>query len=164
MNNQDVFFSLSYGSLDLAQIVFRIGEYIHAEPKFEYRVIVGSDSQEHQNDGQTIEFVSAIIIHRVGAGGIYFWQKENVRQKMALRQRIYDEAYRSLDLAQRLVKQFEVEGYLGNFHLEIHVDIGTAGETRNIINEVVGMIRGTGFEVKIKPDSYGASKVADRHT
>ncbi|PJC83188.1 hypothetical protein CO006_00795, partial [Candidatus Roizmanbacteria bacterium CG_4_8_14_3_um_filter_35_14] len=24
--------------------------------------------------------------------------------------------------------------------------------------------RGSGYEVKIKPDSYGASKVADRHT
>jgi len=32
-----------------------------------------------------------------------------------------------------------------------------------MISEVTGMVRGSGFEVKIKPDAYGASKVADRH-
>lgn len=33
-----------------------------------------------------------------------------------------------------------------------------------MITEVVGMIRGSGYDVKIKPQSYGASKVADRYT
>jgi hypothetical protein len=33
-----------------------------------------------------------------------------------------------------------------------------------MIAEVVSMIKGNGYEVKTKPDSFGASKVADRHT
>ena len=33
-----------------------------------------------------------------------------------------------------------------------------------MLNEVVGMIRGSGFKVKIKPEAYGAQSVADRHT
>ena len=46
----------------------------------------------------------------------------------------------------------------------IHVDIGNVGPTRELINEVTAMIRGSGFTVQTKPYSYGASKVADRHT
>jgi len=33
-----------------------------------------------------------------------------------------------------------------------------------MIKEVVGMVTGNGFTAKTKPDSYGASKVADKHT
>ncbi|MEK7506005.1 MAG: ribonuclease H-like YkuK family protein, partial [Patescibacteria group bacterium] len=33
----------------------------------------------------------------------------------------------------------------------------------NLIQEVVGMVRANNFEAKTKPDSYAASKVADRH-
>jgi predicted RNase H-related nuclease YkuK (DUF458 family) len=33
-----------------------------------------------------------------------------------------------------------------------------------MIKEVVGMIRGSGYEVKMKPFAYGAFVVADRHT
>jgi len=33
-----------------------------------------------------------------------------------------------------------------------------------MIKEVVGMVRGSGYNAKTKPDAYGASAVADRHT
>jgi len=51
----------------------------------------------------------------------------------------------------------------GRINLEIHVDIGPNGETRSMINEIVGMIRANGFKVATKPSSWGASHVADRH-
>ncbi|HYH03936.1 MAG TPA: ribonuclease H-like YkuK family protein, partial [Bacillota bacterium] len=38
------------------------------------------------------------------------------------------------------------------------------GKTKEIIRDVIGMITGSGFGAIIKPDSYGASKVADRYT
>jgi predicted RNase H-related nuclease YkuK (DUF458 family) len=44
------------------------------------------------------------------------------------------------------------------------VDIGEFGETREMIKEVVGMIIGNGYKVKMKPLAYGAFVVADRHT
>ena len=49
-------------------------------------------------------------------------------------------------------------------NVEIHLDIGEQGETRELIRDVVGMIVGSGFHAEIKPHSYGASKVADRYT
>ena len=52
----------------------------------------------------------------------------------------------------------------GSYELEIHIDVGRSGETRDMIKEVVGMVTGNGYTAKTKPDSYGASKVADKHT
>jgi predicted RNase H-related nuclease YkuK (DUF458 family) len=33
-----------------------------------------------------------------------------------------------------------------------------------MIKEVVGMVTGNGFKARTKPESYGASNVADKHT
>jgi predicted RNase H-related nuclease YkuK (DUF458 family) len=44
----------------------------------------------------------------------------------------------------------------------IHADIGANGKTRDMIKEVTGLIKGNGFEPKIKPESFAASTVADR--
>jgi predicted RNase H-related nuclease YkuK (DUF458 family) len=46
----------------------------------------------------------------------------------------------------------------------VHADVGVEGETRGLIREVVGMIVGSGFTPHVKPESFGASTVADRYT
>ena len=69
----------------------------------------------------------------------------------------------SLETSENFINFFQING-ISRYNIQIHVDIGHNGETRDMINEVVGMVRGSGYEVKIKPDSYGASKVADRYT
>jgi predicted RNase H-related nuclease YkuK (DUF458 family) len=48
--------------------------------------------------------------------------------------------------------------------VEVHVDIGQNGDTKELIREVVGWVMGSGFKVKIKPNACGATKVADRYT
>ena len=57
-----------------------------------------------------------------------------------------------------------LNGAAPNYNLEIHVDVGEHGDTRNMIKEVVGMVTGNGFVAKTKPDAYAASYVADKHT
>ena len=107
--------------------------------------------------------MTAVVIHRVGFGGIYFWKRIIDGKKYVLKTRIYQEAALSLTCAQEILEVLKNDGYT-KYDIEIHVDIGSNGETKEMINEVVGMIRGSGFPVKTKPLSYGASKVADRHT
>ena len=51
-----------------------------------------------------------------------------------------------------------------DFDVEIHLDVGNNGATQTLIKEVVGMVVGSGFNARIKPDSYGASSVADKYT
>jgi len=155
------FQSPTFGILEVPQVIDRIVEYVENQPDYPYRVIVGSDSQQRNSHGT--DFVTAVIVHRVGGGGIYFWQRETDKKPFVLKQRIFEEALRSLICAQKFLEAFGKENGLMK-NLEIHVDVGQKGPTREIINEVVGMIRGNGFAVKIKPDAFGASKVADRHT
>ena len=154
------FNSATFGQLNFGQVVEKTGEYVDTVPEFNYRLIIGTDSQS-KNGGA--DFVTAVIIHRIGAGAIYFWQRTIRHKPYVLRQRIYEEALLSLEVAHHFVQRLgNKNGLLDT--LEIHVDVGQVGPTREIIAEVVGMVRGSGFNVKIKPEAYGAAKVADRHT
>jgi predicted RNase H-related nuclease YkuK (DUF458 family) len=156
-----MFHSPTFGKITLDQLKKIISSFMAADKKARYEIIVGTDSQKIAKD--EYDFVSALVIHRVGSGAIYFWKREIIKRKMALKERIYIEATMSLQTSENFVQFFKSNG-ISRYDIQIHVDIGKKGETRDLINEVVGMIRGSGYEVKIKPDSYAASKVADRYT
>lgn len=156
-----MFNSPTYGSLTLAGVRSKILAFIGSAPEYKYQLVIGSDSQP--KNGQGCDFVTAIVVHRAGFGGIYFWKRIVEKKSLVLRARIYQEATMSLATAEEFLQAFKNDG-ITKYDVEIHVDIGKFGQTREMISEVVGMIRGSGFIVKIKPDSYGASKVADRHT
>lgn len=153
--------SPTYGKVDLNRLKEIVSSFMSENKKASYEIIVGTDSQKVKKD--VYDFVSALIIHRVGFGGIYFWKRQVVERKISLKERIYQEATMSLITSENFVKFFKTNG-ISKYNIQIHVDIGHNGETRELITEVVGMIRGSGYEVKIKPHSYGASKVADRYT
>lgn len=152
------FNSPTYGRMSFSQMIGQVMGYVNESPNLLYRIVVGSDSQP--KNSCRFDFVSAVVVHRVGNGGIYFWQRRVRERRYVLRERIYEEALMSLMLARHLVVALPEEDL---YSLEIHVDIGKRGETRDMITEVVGMIRGQGFEVKTKPAAYGAACVADRY-
>lgn len=154
------FHSPTHGEVSFSEVVRRLTAYISEEREQKYRVVIGTDSQIR--NGKEVDFVTALIIHRLGRGGIYFWQRERVARPYSLKERIYEEATRSMEMAQKFLSEFKNQ--VLEYDLEIHVDIGRLGETRVMINEVVGMIRGSGFKVKIKPEAYGAQTVADKYT
>ena len=156
----NLFHSQTYGDLTLELVKEKIAGFIAASPEDKYQIVIGSDSLSKNSE---VDFVSAIVVHRQGSGAIYFWQREVKNKKYVLRERIYEEASLSLELANRFVEVCLGNG-ISKYDLEIHVDIGKIGDTREMLNEVVGMVRGSGFVCKVKPDSYAASKVADRHT
>lgn len=153
--------SPTHGKVSLEELKKIISTYMALDKQARYEVIVGTDSQKTVKD--TYDFVSALIIHRVGHGGIYFWSREIYSKKISLKERIYLEATKSLQSSENFIQFFKQNG-IAKYNIQIHVDIGNNGKTRELINEVVGMIRGSGYDVKIKPDSYGASKVADKYT
>jgi uncharacterized protein len=156
-----MFQSPTYGEVDLKKLQQIVSSYMAEDKRAKYEIIVGSDSQKTDKGGY--DFVSALIIHRMGSGGIYFWKREIYDKKISLKERIYREATMSLQTSEEFVELFKTNG-ISRYDIQIHVDIGPNGETRTMINEISGMIRGSGYEVKIKPYSYGASKVADRYT
>jgi hypothetical protein len=156
-----MFQSPTYGFLELTQVREKILEFLSKDPERKYQLVVGTDSQPHNGSG--VDFVTAIVIHRVGTGGIYFWKRVVNKKTYVLRSRIYEEATMSLMMAETVLALLCRDG-ITKYDVEIHVDIGKFGDTHDMINEIVGMIRGSGYSVKIKPESYAASKVADRYT
>ncbi|MBX4187519.1 MAG: ribonuclease H-like YkuK family protein [Candidatus Doudnabacteria bacterium] len=155
------FNSQTHGQLTFDQACEKFLEYVGYEPNMEYELIIGTDSLLHSD--HKAEFVSAIVIHRKRSGGIYFWSKRHETNMFSLRQRMFQEALLSLRLAEQVINKLR-EKNIPEFNMSIHVDIGPNGETKKMVNEIVGMIKGSGFNVKTKPESYGASSVADRHT
>lgn len=155
------FISPTHGTVDDEKLRTIIVAYLHADKSAKYEIIVGSDSQKIKVD--SYDFVSALVIHRIGGGGIFFWNRDIVKQKMSLRERMYREAIRSLETSEHMLSFFLKIG-ISKYDIQIHVDIGPNGDTKDMITEMVGMIRNNGYSVKIKPDSFGASKVADRYT
>ncbi len=154
------FNSPTYGELDWQETLSQMVAYIGQDVSGQYELIIGTDS-EARNNGHA-DFVSALIVHKNKSGGIYFWGRQTKEHLYSLKQRILLEANTSLILAQKLVGDFAALGLL-DLNLEIHVDVGPNGPTRELISEIVGMIRANGFRVATKPSSWGASHVADRH-
>ncbi len=153
-----IFNSPTKGKLSLKRVIQELLCFINEEPNRKYKIVIGTDSSGR---GQKIDFVTALVVHRIGRGGRYFWKRIYHKKFPSLRERIYKEVALSLSLAQKLLQNFEPEQLRQD--LEIHIDIGQNGQTREMIKEVVGMVRGSGFNVKTKPDSYAASTVADKH-
>ena len=155
------FFSPSKGHLTLEATFKDIILYINDQADDTYNLIIGSDSHTYMNEEVT--FVTAIVIHRVGKGGRYYFHKQKHRYMDSLRQRIFFETSISLEVASKISEMLANSGY-ADMDVEIHLDVGERGDTKNIIKEVVGMVIGSGYMAKIKPDSYGATKVADKYT
>lgn len=148
----------------LGGIVSEVAKFIREEPTQMYRIVIGSDSQVKRSNGSTeIDFVTAIVAHRVGCGARYFWNKKKSHGQMVLRNRIYQETLMSVEVAQKFAPKLRKTVSPTKYDFEIHVDVGPLGATRDMIKEVVGIVQGNGFRAKTKPDSWGASSVADKH-
>lgn len=158
----DQFRSPTLGLMSLERLVDQAVAFIEREDNSHFRIVIGTDSE--LTDHSTAHFVSAVVVHHVGHGGVYFWGQVTKTGIKDLRQRMYEEATYSLILAQRLLDEFKKRELPLDKILEIHVDVGQNGDTKAMINEIVGMIRGSGFVCKTKPESFAASNVADRHT
>ena len=157
------------GLISLNDVLTKIKHFLEEDPKATYSLVIGTDSHEKTGDDQNrkaINLVTAIVVHRKGFGGRYFWKRKEVSNIHTLRDKIYAETLESLDFARMFVPILKkgLNGTLTEYDLEIHVDVGERGETREMIKEVVGMVTGNGFVAKTKPHSYAASYVADKHT
>jgi predicted RNase H-related nuclease YkuK (DUF458 family) len=153
------FVSPTQGRLTFEQMFRQLVGYMKSDPDQHYHLIIGTDSL--LSDDTT--FVTAVIVHRVGHGGRYFYRKFRNRKITSLRQRILFETSLSLETAHLLTTELGRNGY-SKLPVEIHLDVGHNGETKRVVREVVGMVSGSGFAAVIKPDAYGATKVADKHS
>lgn len=160
--------SLTHGEIKINESVQLIKSFLEERPSSEYSLVIGTDSHERaaNGDSKIISLVTAVLVHRKGYGGKYFWKRKNMPNIHNLREKIYAETLESLNFALFFVPLLrrELNGDSPFYNLEIHIDVGEHGDTRDMIKEVVGMVTGNGFVAKTKPHAYGASYVADKHT
>ena len=149
--------------LTFDQLTEQIMLYIKERKQAYYQITVGTDSPGITNPF----FVTAVTILRIGNGGRYFWTKTERINCPTLRERIYKEAIQSITLVQEIKSRLKDklgEEFFWDNKINVHIDIGRNGPTREFINGIVGMVKGYGFEAIIKPDAFCACTVADRHT
>lgn len=179
---QGQFYNPSKGNLGFAQVIEEIKGYMNEQPGLLYEVVVGCDSPSSDRPF----FPIAVVVLRKGFGGRFFLKKMHYPDNFLKRfvhvptnwkQRILQEVYLSCELALTLRETLEKElgrsdqksdsdsGRRTNYQFTyIHADVGEHGKTKEMVKEVTGLIKGSGFEPMIKPFSFAASVVADRYT
>lgn len=157
--------SPSLGKIRTDKLLEDISQFIKKDAKDGYRLVIGTDSKYKLANGHSeCDYVTVIVIHKKGSGAKYYWKKEKIKGKVVLRDKIYMETMKSLETANYIVPLLAKYITEELYDLEIHIDVGNKGETRTMVKEVVGMVTGGGFTAKVKPESWGASTVADRYT
>jgi len=128
----------------------------------EYDIAIGTDSQMV---GHAFQFISVISVHRIGKGGLYFYHKEFVpratfpieNQKM----RMFDEVARSISLGLHFREIQKLEP-------QLHIDASPSHKaqefTAKFSDQLKGYVQSCGFECMLKPESYVAHAIADKHT
>jgi len=154
------FHNPSIGEMTFDEVISTVVSEMAKGSRERFALLIGTDSSTSAGN---LDLVSAIVLHNIGHGGRYFWTRTRERRAPSLRFQIWREAWLSFELAQDVIRELEAHSLL-QVNLEIHVDIGENGRTKELIDEVVGMIIGNGMSVRIKPHAYAASAVADKHT
>lgn len=137
---------------------------------YDIKVCVGTDSQR---SGRGYKFATVIVITTeenlgggvtVGRGGMViganYFSEMYRKNKEGVRERMIFEVSKSIDVAYNLAPL--LDRY--SIPLEIHADINPdlKWESNKALQEAVGYILGMGYNFKVKPDAWAASKGADR--
>ena len=145
---QGYFYNPSKGKLRAEEVMEELIGYMAKNPEKFYDIIVGCDS----SSGKEPNFPVAIVILRKGEGGRFFLKKISYQNRKfySWKERVLEEVLLSCQLA--LVFRENLEKKKNNFSRPlnyqfryIHADIGENGQTKDMIKEVVGLIRGNGF-------------------
>ncbi len=167
------FQNLQEKNMSFEDVFHHIVDFMREDPKGNYRLIVGTDSQVHKT---TTVFITGIVILNESHGVWACIRKVIIPRKMLhLHERIslelsYTEEIVSMFTEEKkkylidLILPFIYEG--SSFTMEGHIDIGSGkrNKTREFVQEMVARIESIGVEPKIKPNAFVASHYANRYT
>jgi len=110
-------------------------------------------------------FSNAICLYGANGqkGGRYFFIKKKVPKKAFsnLAIRMLKEAEETIEIA-KIISDANP-----STKLELHLDISSADKkekTSHLAKMLVGYVKGSGYECKIKPHAFAANSIADRHS
>ncbi|OPJ59347.1 ribonuclease H-like YkuK family protein [Clostridium oryzae] len=150
--------SLTHGEVSFKRMCHLIKKYINAAQDYKYHITVGTDSQNYD----ITKVVVVVAVWRVGSGGIFFYDVRKVTKITNIRQKLFYETSLSIEMAQKLSSYLEINN--SNCDIAIHIDAGNDGPSSSVIPEIVGWVKGSGFNCNTKPDSYAASSIANKYS
>lgn len=123
-------------------------------------VVIACDSQQV---GQSTEYVTVVVIHRPSKGGRVFFCRERIPRVRELRERLWKEAWRSVELAMQLTTPPDIGAYYPIHVSAIHIDanVDPKHKSSKYVEELVGLVMGQGFRAVVKPEAFAASHAAD---
>ena len=137
-------------------------EQIKIHCKYNGTVYIGTDSFFIKNK---CIFSTAICLYGADnqKGGRYFYTKTSLNKKKfpELSLRMIKEAENTINLANHIVE------LIPSAKLELHLDISPQEKnegTSHLANMLVGYVKGSGYECRIKPDAFAAASIADKHS
>lgn len=154
-----IFISPTNGKMTKAEIYDFILKKIQENQitkEHDYSIIVGTDSQ---NSYKT-KMVLVICLIDKGHGGRYFYHIDWMKKIKDINTKIYTETEKSLEIAREL-NEFLHDNDV-RAEVEVHVDIGRYGKTKELIQGILGWVTSEGFTAKIKDESWVASTIADK--
>ena len=154
-----IFISPTNGKMTKAEIYDFILKKIQENQitkEHDYSIIVGTDSQ---NSYKT-KMVLVICLIDKGHGGRYFYHIDWMKKIKDINTKIYTETEKSLEIARELNKFLHDNDVRAE--VEVHVDIGRHGKTKELIQGILGWVTSEGFTAKIKDESWVASTIADK--
>ena len=125
-------------------------------------IYIGTDSFFIKNK---CIFSTAICLYGADKqkGGRYFYTKTSLNKNKfpELSIRMIKEAENTINLANHIVE------LIPSAKLELHLDISPQEKnegTSHLANMLVGYVKGSGYECRIKPDAFAAASIADKHS
>jgi len=139
-----------------------VKDYINADTMTsEFQIMVGCDSLPKRFIGAT--YVTVVCIYRVGRGAHIVFSRESRVQTYSMKERLWGEVYRSVEVANDLSDNGILE-LKRVVKFEIHLDFNPSEryESNVIHDEALGYLHALGFDAFAKPDSPAASFASDR--
>lgn len=167
------FENLREKNMSFQEVFKRIVRFMKRDPKGNYRLMFGTDSQVHAT---YTRFVTGIVIQQEGKGAWACIRKVTVpRQLKNLHEKISYETSLTEEVASMFTEERKEELinivlphiYKGaTFTVEGHIDIGSKSrnKTKFLVREMTSRIESMGLEPKIKPYAFVASAYANRYT
>jgi len=131
-------------------IVLAVQSLLHGD---QHIVHIGTDSQTY---GDYTHFVTVVAVVDPGCGGRVIYRRERTPRARSLAHKLFREAELSLVAALHIDSEIAHD-------IIVHVDANEDERHRSskYVRALAGMVVGHGFQVRVKPNSWCATHVAD---
>ena len=116
-------------------------------------VHVGTDSKTRA--GRT-DYVTAVAVAQRGGGGRVFYRRERHRSQQGLAHRLFRETELSIAVAVEMSR-----GLMQDLIVHVDANEDIRFSSARYVQALAGMVVGYGFQVRVKPHAWCASRVAD---